>query len=73
MSSSNNTSKGDTKTRADDDKPPPDTDEGFSEYMTPNKDESSGEIKQCKECHCWTDDREHKCEPEHKDKYAKGG
>lgn len=43
-------------------------------YESPVEDgKSHGEIYQCEKCHCWTDDREHTCVPEDKDKYAKEG
>ncbi|KAL7620489.1 hypothetical protein AAE478_009484 [Parahypoxylon ruwenzoriense] len=54
----------------DEELPPLDTDEGYSEYMTPDEDESSDEIQQCENCLCWHGGQEHKCEPEHKDRYA---
>ncbi|KAI1091568.1 hypothetical protein F5B19DRAFT_493302 [Rostrohypoxylon terebratum] len=45
-----------------------------SRYGSPVEDgESHGNIGQCEKCHCWTDDREHTCVPEDKDKYAKDG
>ncbi|KAI2469778.1 hypothetical protein F4781DRAFT_392945 [Annulohypoxylon bovei var. microspora] len=46
----------------------------YTGYESPAEDEQShGSVVQCKECHCWIDDRPHKCEPEEKDKYAKSG
>lgn len=69
MSSSNSSSKKDEAKKDETKKDGKDDEKG---YESPVEDGQKGELKQCEACNCWHDDRGHKCEPEEKDKYAKG-
>ncbi|OTA98902.1 hypothetical protein M426DRAFT_16961 [Hypoxylon sp. CI-4A] len=62
--SSNDSKKDDSK--KDDSK----KDDGKKGYESPIHEDPKGAIKKCDKCNCWTDDREHKCEPADKNKYA---